>query len=561
VTGEPASRPPGRTIRRATSWLLAGTLAAATALAPAGGHRSAQADDHAATASAPSLPWYLERIHAPEAWQRTRGADEVTIALVDTGVDPDRRELWSALWSHPERFSYGYDYLRDSWSTYEGPEHDWHGTAAAAVAAAREHPQSGTVGVAPGVRLMVMRVYRSTSFRAPPRYSGSFARTAQAIDQAVAWGADVVLLPLGGPSDDPVLAATIREAGVPVVVAAGNDHLDLSSAGAAVYPASYRFPNLVTVAASAEDDRLLPPSAYTNGSNWGLRHVDLAAPGDGILTVQAGSDHPWFVDGTSFAAPQVAGALALGRTLAPDATAAELVGELSRSVRRVPALASRVTAGGILDVAAFLDGLQRPACTSAVPRGRFSDVPGDGAHAFNTDCIAWWGVAQGVDGTRFAPTRTVTRGQMASFLARTLEVAGARPSSPPSAFTDTVGHPHEASIDAVAAAGIAQGRDDGRFLPDDPVTRAQMASFVVRTLETLLEVSMPTDRPWFDDIAASVHRDNILRAREHGVTLGTGDPRSFLPGRTITREQMASFVARTLDEVGRDGSLPMHRLG
>jgi hypothetical protein len=73
---------------------------------------------------------------------------------------------------------------------------------------------------------------------------------------------------------------------------------------------------------------------------------------------------------------------------------------------------------------------------------------------------------------------------------------------------------------------------------------------------------MPVDRPWFDDIANSVHRDNIVGAREWGVTLGTSDdPRTFQPGLGITRAQMASFVARTLDAIARDGGISMRRVG
>jgi hypothetical protein len=505
-----------------------------------------------------SLQWYLEEIRAPEAWQYSTGTPQVTLAVIDTGVDAGHLDVWGSLWFDPRTGANGYDHLLGSTSTYVSPSEDWHGTAVAGIAIARTNDGRGMAGVAPRISLMVHRVYRSLQIGEPPSSGGSLARAAAAIDHAVADGAAVLLLSLGGPADDPALRDAIARAGVPVVVAAGNDRQDLSTVDASLYPAMYRFPNLVTVAASDRNGGLLGPG-YTKGSNWGLRHVDLAAPGQDIVAPLAGGDDHLYTDGTSFAAPQVAAALALGRTLSPDATASELVGEVVRSARRTSSLQSRVTSGGVLDIAAFLEGMRRLACTSGVERGSFSDVPLEGAHAFNVDCIAWWGVAQGVDGTRFAPARPVTRGQMASFLARTLDTAYERPQDPPSAFTDTAGHPHEAAIDAVAAAGIAQGQADGRFLPDDPVTRAQMASFVVRTLEHVLDVRPPADRPWFDDVAGSVHRDNIVRAREWGITLGTSDPRAFLPGRTITREQMASFVARTLDEIARDGTA-MRRL-
>jgi hypothetical protein len=559
----------GRVGRVTVIWSLAFALAASTVGAPV----PAAADDEAApriassedvaassTASYP-LQWYLETIRAPQAWQRTLGSPDVTIGVVDTGVDPWHEDLWDSMWVDPATGWNGYDHLRGTHVTYVSPDEDWHGTAMAGIAAARGDRNRNYIGVAPRSTVMVMRVYRSQEVAQPPGSFASWSRIVRAVDDAVARGADVIVLSLGGVNGSPALATAISGAGVPVVVAAGNQFADLSAGEASVFPAMYRAPNLVTVAASTQNDRLLGPGPYTEGSNYGVRHVDLAAPGDSILAPLAGGDY-LLTDGTSFAAPQVAGALALGRARMPDASASELVGEVVRSARRTAGLDGRVTSGGVLDVAAFLDGILRPACTDQIPAGTFSDVPPGGAHSFNVDCIAWWGVAQGVDGTRFAPARSVTRGQMASFLARTLDVVDQRPEDPPSAFTDTDGHPHEAAIDAVAAAGIAQGQADGRFLPDATVTRAQMASFVVRTLELVLETRMPVDRPWFDDITNSVHRDNIVGAREWGVTLGTSDdPRTFQPGLGITRAQMGSFVARTLDAIARDGGVSMRRVG
>jgi hypothetical protein len=80
-----------------------------------------------------------------------------------------------------------------------------------------------------------------------------------------------------------------------------------------------------------------------------------------------------------------------------------------------------------------------------------------------------------------------------------------------------------------------------------------MASFVVRTLEHVSR-RPPADRPWFDDIAGSVHRDNIVLGPGVGHHPGDLRPAAFQPGRTITREQMASFVARTLDALAREGT-------
>ena len=81
---------------------------------------------------------------------------------------------------------------------------------------------------------------------------------------------------------------------------------------------------------------------------------------------------------------------------------------------------------------------------------------------------------------RFCPDDPVTRGQMATFLVRAFGLGSASSAG----FADTEGHGHAADIDALAAANITQGCDvdPARFCPDDPVTRGQMATFLARAL-------------------------------------------------------------------------------
>jgi hypothetical protein len=111
------------------------------------------------------------------------------------------------------------------------------------------------------------------------------------------------------------------------------------------------------------------------------------------------------------------------------------------------------------------------------PGGTFSDVAGS-THRAGIDAVAEAGIAGGyADGT-FRPDLPVTRGQMATFLTRALDLpAGA------SSFPDVAGSTHRAGIDAVAEAGIAGGYADGTFRPDLPVTRGQMATFLARALD------------------------------------------------------------------------------
>lgn len=100
-------------------------------------------------------------------------------------------------------------------------------------------------------------------------------------------------------------------------------------------------------------------------------------------------------------------------------------------------------------------------------------------HESAIETLADHGITRGCEANRFCPDRPVTRGEMATFLTRIL----ALPEAPSTGFSDTTTHVHVASIDSLAAAGITRGCSDTEFCPDSNVTRAQLASFLIRALE------------------------------------------------------------------------------
>ena len=107
----------------------------------------------------------------------------------------------------------------------------------------------------------------------------------------------------------------------------------------------------------------------------------------------------------------------------------------------------------------------------------FADIAGN-THAANIEAIAAAGITKGCTTVQYCPNNSVTRGQMAAFLNRALGL----PSAPSAGFVDTIGHTFEDDIDRVAAAGITQGRTPTTYGPEDPVTRGQMAAFLARAL-------------------------------------------------------------------------------
>ena len=171
--------------------------------------------------------------------------------------------------------------------------------------------------------------------------------------------------------------------------------------------------------------------------------------------------------------------------------------------------------------------------------GTFADDDGS-IHEPNIEAIAFAGITAGCDeADRFCPGDAVTRGQMATFLARALELTGAAPD----VFVDDASSVHEPNINLVAAAGITLGCGDGVFCPADAVSRAQMASFLVRALDDL---DAPTTDYFIDD-TGNTHEGSINTLAANGITSGCNAAGNFYcPQASVTRAQMATFLVRAL---------------
>jgi hypothetical protein len=200
------------------------------------------------------------------------------------------------------------------------------------------------------------------------------------------------------------------------------------------------------------------------------------------------------------------------------------------------------------------------ACDDPEPSG-FGDVPAGNVHARAIDCVGSLEITQGTTATTFEPTRTVDRGQMAAFLVRLLEGRGVELPEADGSFEDVAGTTHETAIGQLAEAGIVQGGADGLYRPSAPVTRAQMATFLVRSY-AVAGGSPDRDRTQYDYFVddwtsgdqgpGSTHGANIQRVAEIGVTGGAAGPVGFydLDSR-VTRDQMASFLSRLVAAIDR----------
>jgi len=164
-------------------------------------------------------------------------------------------------------------------------------------------------------------------------------------------------------------------------------------------------------------------------------------------------------------------------------------------------------------------------------------------HKSDIDMIAELGITRGCNpptNTMFCPSDSVTRGQMAAFLVRAFDL----PTTTIDHFADDDGTTFESDINKLTSAGITAGCGGGNYCPDQTLPRAQMAAFLVRVLD--LPEFVGEDK--FVDDDGSSFEGNIESLAAAGITLGCNPPTNdqFCPDTSVTREQMTSFLVRSL---------------
>lgn len=195
-------------------------------------------------------------------------------------------------------------------------------------------------------------------------------------------------------------------------------------------------------------------------------------------------------------------------------------------------------------------------------RAPFADVASGAPHAGAIDCLAAYGIVEGrfADGRNvYRPGSDVTRQQMASFVARALDAVGDGGYALPVA-TDELGFGDAGSIDVVHRgnverlhrAGIVAGYDDGTFHPGESIDRAQMASFLARAIEDVTGAALATPASSPFTDIAGTHRGNIEKLAAIGVVQGR-TATAYVPSKSTTRAQMATMIARMLDYLATQG--------
>lgn len=266
-----------------------------------------------------------EDIHMIDAWDISRGSKDITIAIVDEGVDYTHEDFQTS-----GKLVGGYSSVgSDKYDPSPNPN-DAHGTACAGIAAASGNNRVGISGVAPECRLMGIRIAYGVYFGGSSFWATSDEKIAEGIVKAVEFGADVLSNSWGGGSASQIIIDAIDYAkengrsgkGCVVCFAAGNDNGPVSFPGT--------LSNVITVAAVNEYGERKSPSSK-DGENWGSSYgpeVDVSAPGVHIYTTDImnsdGYSYGNYIstfNGTSSATPHVAGVAALILSVNPNLSA------------------------------------------------------------------------------------------------------------------------------------------------------------------------------------------------------------------------------------------------
>lgn len=265
--------------------------------------------------------WGLKKSDAARAWSVTQGSADTIIAVIDTGIDEFHEDLKTNLWTNPgesgkddkgrDKASNGID---DDGNGFVDDVHGWnfvsnnnqlednhgHGTHIAGIIGAEAGNKKGISGISPKVGLMILKYFDP---KVPN--TDNLKNTIASIKYAVKMGAHVINYSGGGTDysqDEHDAVAEAEKKGILFVAAAGNERSNSDQHH--YYPADYNLKNIISVTA------IDPTTEVLSSSNYGVNTVDIAAPGQNILSCLPHNSYG-LMTGTSQATAFVSGAAAL----------------------------------------------------------------------------------------------------------------------------------------------------------------------------------------------------------------------------------------------------------
>lgn len=268
-----------------------------------------------------SQVWGLKKMDAAKAWSITQGSQDIIVAVIDTGIDVLHEDLQQNLWTNPGesgKDARGKDKannkIDDDNNGYVDDVHGWnfvnnnnlltdnhgHGTHIAGTIGALGGNGKGISGISPQVSLMVLKYFDP---KVPN--TDNLRNTINSIQYAIKMGAKVINYSGGGTEfsqDEHDAVEEAKKKNILFVAAAGNERSNSDKNH--YYPADYKLENIISVTAFD------PSMEVLASSNWGIETVDIAAPGQNVLSTLPGNNYG-YMTGTSQATAFVSGAAVL----------------------------------------------------------------------------------------------------------------------------------------------------------------------------------------------------------------------------------------------------------
>jgi subtilisin family serine protease len=319
-------------------------------------------------------------------WEVTIGSGDITVAVLDTGIDYSHNDLVWNVWRNLGETSCtdavdndGNAYLNDcvGWNfvdnNNEPMDDNGHGTHVAGVIGAKGNNSAGTAGIMWLTNMMALKVCDASG---SCDVGSEIAAIDYAIDMKNNHGVNVRAMNAsygGGTYSTSEYQAIDRAnaAGILFVAAAGNggdDGIGDNNDVMPMYPASYDLPNIISVAATDQDDRKV------SFSNFGPTSVDVAAPGAYIFstvpnwwTMYYGYGHLEMFSGTSMAAPHVTGLAGLLSAYYAHFTYSQVHTMILRYVDILPTLNGWILTGGRINAERALKSLWATYDLSSAP--------------------------------------------------------------------------------------------------------------------------------------------------------------------------------------------------
>lgn len=273
-------------------------------------------------------------INLVDAWNGYKKKKEIVVAVVDTGIDPNHPFLKDNIHvSHGivNNANYGIDFAKNKKSKTAPYDGHGHGT----------HVSGIIKSVFPSVKIVALKYYDKNATG-----QDNLNSTIKALEYAVNKNVDIINYSGGGPEpslEELRILKIAERKGILIVAAAGNEESNIDKRANAYYPASYGLKNIITVTAHDQNIKTL------NSSNWGVKSVDISAPGYRIKSALP-SGRAGYLTGTSQATAFVSGAAALIMSQYPNLSTEEVKNIINKSAKKEKSLLTKCASGGRLDL-------------------------------------------------------------------------------------------------------------------------------------------------------------------------------------------------------------------